>query len=137
GGGPGGKGGGPGGKGGRQGPPEPLSVELVNLSPATIERHYRASGTLEPLRRAELRPIRAGIIDALEVEVGDTVDAGQVVARLDGRELSLQAQRDRLEADNAQIELERLAGLEGSGAVAREEIDTRKHAVATATAAAK
>jgi membrane fusion protein (multidrug efflux system) len=140
--GPGGKGGKRGGRGrgrgrGGGGPAEPLAVELSKLEPATIERHYRASGTLEPLRRAELRPIRAGIINTLEVEVGDVVEEGQVLARLDGRELSLQAKRDRLEADNAAAELDRLRGLDASGAIAQEEIDARRHELESAKAAAR
>jgi membrane fusion protein (multidrug efflux system) len=128
---------GPGGPGGRGGPPEPLAVELTTLEPATIERHYRASGTLEPLRRAELRPIRAGIINVLEVEVGDVVEAGQVVAKLDGRELSLQAARDSILSENAAAELERLNGLNGSGAIASQEIDLQRHQAEAAKAAAR
>lgn len=132
----GGKGpGGPGGRGG--GPPQPLSVELIGVEPATIERHYRASGTLEPLRRAEIRPVRAGIIESLEVEVGDTVEADQVLARLDGRELSLQAKRDTISASNVEAELDRLRKLEGSGAIAREEIDARRYELESAKAAAR
>lgn len=128
---------GPGGPGGRGGPPEPLAVELTTLEPATIERHYRASGTLEPVRRAELRPIRAGIINVLEVDVGDVVTDGQVLARLDGRELSLMAARDNISAENAAAELDRLNGLDGTGAVASQEIDLQRHQVEAAKAAAR
>jgi membrane fusion protein (multidrug efflux system) len=128
---------GPGGPGGRGGPPEPLAVELTTLEPATIERHYRASGTLEPLRRAELRPIRAGIINDLEVEVGDVVSDGQVLARLDGRELSLQAARDSILSENAAAELDRLNGLTGTGAIASQEIDLQRHQAEAAKAAAR
>jgi membrane fusion protein (multidrug efflux system) len=138
--GPGGKDGkgGPGGPGGRGGgPPQPLSVELLNLEAATIERHYRASGTLEPLRRAEIRPIRAGIIDSLTVEVGDTVEAEQVLARLDSRELSLQAKRDDIGASNVEAELERLRKLEGTGAIAQQEIDVRRQELESAKAVAR
>jgi len=114
-----------------------LAVELTALAPATIERHYRASGTLEPLRRAQVRPVRAGIIQALEVEVGDTVTREQVIARLDGRELSLQAKRDSIDATNVEAELDRLRGLDGSGAVARQEIDARRYELESAKAAAR
>jgi membrane fusion protein (multidrug efflux system) len=123
--------------GGRGGPPEPLAIELTTLEPATIERHYRASGTLEPLRQAELRPIRAGIINVLDVEVGDVVEEGQVLARLDGRELSLLAKRDSISADNAEAELDRLRGLDSSGAIASQEIDLRRHELEAAKASAR
>jgi RND family efflux transporter MFP subunit len=110
---------------------------LVTLEAATIERHYRASGTLEPLRRAEIRPVRAGIIEHLEVEVGDTVIADQVLARLDGRELSLQAKRDQISAVNVEAELDRLRSLESSGAIASEEIDSRRYELESAKASAR
>src|SRR5690606_10271259 len=113
------------------------AVELETLAPATIERHYRASGTLEPLRRAQIRPVRAGIIEDLEVEVGDVVESQQILARLDGRELSLQAKRDRLDASNVETELERLRGLDGTGAIAQEEIDTRRYELESAKATAR
>ncbi|EDM73602.1 membrane fusion protein [Plesiocystis pacifica SIR-1] len=142
--GPGGKGGkGKGGKGrggygeGGGGGAEALAVELATTEPATIERHHRASGTLEALRRAEIRPVRAGIIEDLDVEVGDTVEEGQVLARLDGRELSLQARRDKIAAGNVAREVERLEQLERSGAIAAEEIDARRYELETAKAAAK
>jgi membrane fusion protein (multidrug efflux system) len=134
-GGKGGKGGGPGGRGG--GPPEPLAIELTTLEPATIERHYRASGTLEPLRRAELRPVRAGIINVLEVEVGDVVEDGQILARLDGRELSMAAKRDRVAASNVEAELDRLQALDASGAISKEEIAARRYELESARAAAR
>jgi membrane fusion protein (multidrug efflux system) len=131
------KGGQKGGGRGGGGPQEPLAVEVVKLQPATIERFHRASGTLEAKRRAEIRSIRTGIIDELSVEVGDVVEADQVLARLDGRELSLQAQRDKLTAANAERELDRLRGLEGSDAIASQEIDTQRYSLDTAKASAK
>lgn len=115
----------------------PLAVEMIAVEPATIEVYYRASGTLEAVRRAQIRPVRAGIIDALEVEVGDVVEADQILAKLDGRELSLQARRDRLTAGNAKRELERLEELDAAGAIAREELDARRYELESAQAAAR
>lgn len=128
------KGGGRGGPGAAQ---EPLAVAVVQLEPATIELFHRASGTLEAKRRAEIRAIRTGIIDALLVEVGDVVEADQTLVRLDGRELSLQAQRDSLTAENAEKELARLRELEGSDAIASQEIDTQRYTLEGAKATAK
>jgi membrane fusion protein (multidrug efflux system) len=128
------KGGGRGGPGGAQ---EPLAVAVVQLEPATIELFHRASGTLEAKRRAEIRPIRTGIIDELLVEVGDVVEVDQTLVRLDARELSLQAQRDSLTAANAEKELARLRELEGTDAIASQEIDTQRYTLEGAKATAK
>lgn len=126
-----------GGRGGPGGPQEPLAVAVVKVEPATIERHHRASGTLEAKRRAEIRAIRTGIIEELTVEVGDVVEVDQTLARLDGRELALQAKRDGLAASNAELELDRLRVLEGSDAIASQEIDTQRYSLDAAKASAK
>jgi membrane fusion protein (multidrug efflux system) len=126
-----------GGRGGPGGPQEPLAVAVVKIEPATIERHHRASGTLEAKRRAEIRAIRTGIIEELNVEVGDVVAADQTLARLDGRELSLQASRDKLIATNAEAELDRLRVLEASDAIATQEIDSQRYTLDSAKASAK
>jgi membrane fusion protein (multidrug efflux system) len=60
-----------------------------------------------------------------------------VLARLDGRELSLQAARDSILSENAAAELDRLNGLGGSGAIASQEIDLQRHQAEAAKAAAR
>ncbi len=135
----GGKGkGGHGRKGPGKGPPaaEPMQVNVVHLSPATIERWYRTSGTLEALRSAELVAVQPAIITKILVDEGDTVRDGQLLARLDGRELSLQADAARLELANLEAELSRLESVPGD-AISREEIDKQRYLVDSARASVK
>jgi membrane fusion protein (multidrug efflux system) len=136
GGGPRGQRGGPGGPGGQE-EQEIVTVETVAISPARIERRYKTSGTLKALRSAALVAVQPGIIKELTVEEADTVEKDQVLAKLDGRELALQASRADLEVRNLEQELERLEQVAARNAVAREELDKQRYAVQEARAAAK
>ncbi|PCC66949.1 Barrel-sandwich domain of CusB or HlyD membrane-fusion [Nannocystis exedens] len=134
-GGPGGPGGPGGGKGRRGGEAEALAVAVTTLTPATIERHYRGAGTLRALRAADLVALQPGVVLELRAEEGDSVAEGQLLARLDGRAYQLQAARDRLSAQNAAKELQRLEQL--SGLLSREELDKQRYAAESALASAQ
>jgi membrane fusion protein (multidrug efflux system) len=114
-----------------------MPVEVTGLSPSTIERYYKASGALKALHWAEIRPIQSGILRTLDAEEGDQVQAGQTLARLDGRELSLMAKRDTMAVKNAQRELQRLESIANSNAIAAEELDKQRYEMETARASAK
>ncbi|MFY0531063.1 efflux RND transporter periplasmic adaptor subunit [Nannocystis pusilla] len=123
------------GKGRRGGEAEALAVAVTTLSPATIERHYRGAGTLRALRAADLVALQPGVVLDLRAEEGDSVAEGQLLARLDGRAYQLQAARDKLSAQNAAKELQRLEQL--SGLLSREELDKQRYAAESALASAQ
>lgn len=129
--------GGPGGHKGRRGGPdgEPLAVAVTRLEAAKIERHYRGAGTLRALRMADLVALQPGIVLELKAEEGDPVAAGQLLVKLDGRGFKLQAARDRLSAENASAELQRLEQLRD--VLSREELDKQRYAAESALASAQ
>jgi len=138
GGGPKGQGGegkkGPGGPGG--GGPQAeaaMQVKVVRLSTAPIERWYQSSGTLEAIRSAELVAVQPAIIEKVLVDEGDQVQAEQLLARLDGRAASLQAEVAGVELENLEAELKRLESVSGD-AISREEIDKQRYLVEQARA---
>lgn len=126
-------GGGPEGKRGE----DALPVAIVHPEAATIRRFYRTSGTLQALRSAELVATQAGVVLELLAEEGDRVEAGQLLARLDGRAFQLQAARDSVTARNAATELRRLEQIAKLDAVSREELDKQRYAVEQALASSK
>lgn len=130
-----GSGGGEGKKGPGGGPPGEVAmqVKVVRLVTAPIERWYQSSGTLEALRSAELVAVQPAIIDKVLVDEGDEVQEGQLLARLDGRALSLQADAARVELANLEAELRRLESVSGD-AISREEIDKQRYLVEQARA---
>lgn len=132
----GGHGGGHGGHGGaRKGKGGPLTVGTVALERMRIERHYRTSGTLQAIRATEINAVQPAIIRDIRIDEGDLVQKNDVLARLDGRELSLQADVARVQLDNLERELKRLE--RASNVISAEEIALQQNAVAEARAAAK
>lgn len=83
---------------------------------ATVERStllvaVSASGDIEPQARVNLNFEGSGRVTEVQVEIGDTVQAGDVLARLGDRQLALQVQQAQAalklaEAQLAQIEAE-------------------------------
>lgn len=106
----------------------PLRVTVTHLEPARIERRYRTSGTLHAIREATITAKEPGILLAVLAQEGDSVREGQALARLDGRELALQAASSQLQADHLEKELRRLESASAS-VIAREEIDKQRYAV--------
>lgn len=111
-----------------------LKVATVSIEPRPIERQYSTSGTLRALRSADLVATQPALVEALLVEEGDRVKEGQVLARLDGRSVALQAAQAGLQLQNLQRELERLESVPGS-AISKEEIDKQRYLVEEARAA--
>lgn len=112
-----------------------MQVRVVHVSDAALERWYRSSGTLEARRSAELVAVQPAIIDKILVDEGDLVEEGQLLARLDGRALSLQANASKVELDNLEAELRRLES--AKAVVAKEEIDKQRYLVEEARASMK
>jgi len=85
-------------------PPAPVtSVEALRVSPAssmTVTRSFH--GQVEAAQTVALSFEQGGRLNVLNVDEGDRVEAGQVIARLDTRILT--AERQRLEASRAALE---------------------------------
>lgn len=112
--------------------PEPTAaanptVELP--TPPTLSLGVTASGEIEALRSADLIFRVPGTIGEVLVEEGDQVSAGQPLARLDVRELTLQVTQAEANLAQAQANYERL--VEGA---TEEEIAAARAQVAQAQA---
>jgi RND family efflux transporter MFP subunit len=110
----------------------PVKTFEVGSTNGTFNREW--PGRIEPTQNAEMSFGVAGDIIELPIAEGDTVERGQLLARLDARQF-----RARLDAEQAQlrfnqIEYARSATLVESGAVARAELDRRDRALAVSKA---
>jgi membrane fusion protein (multidrug efflux system) len=117
-------------------PDTTMRVAVTAVQPRRIERHYATSGTLRALRATDVVAPQAAIVEAILVEEGDVVKAGDPLARLDGRSMTLAANQAGVQLENLERQLERLESVQG-GAISKEEIDTQRAAVAEARAAVK
>ncbi len=73
-----------------------LEALTVTVTPQTLTPRIDASGVLVPLQSVNVSPKVAGTLVELLVEQGDTVQAGQLLARMDAS--GLLPQRERLQA---------------------------------------
>ncbi len=83
-------------RGRTRGPRLDLEALTVTVTPQTLTPRIDASGVLVPLQSVNVSPKVAGTLVELLVEQGDTVQAGQLLARMDAS--GLWPQRERLQA---------------------------------------
>ena len=79
-----------------------LEVLTVPVETTALTVRITASGTVEPLQTVNLSPKAAGILEQLYVEQGDQVTQGQLIARMESRDV--EAQRRQREAAVAEAE---------------------------------
>ncbi len=93
-------------EGGGQGrAPRPVSVDVATAQVGSLGADLRYTGTTQPLRQATLRTRIEGLLLQLAVDVGDPVQAGQLLGQLDPTLLQaalLQAQ-SQLAAQESQV----------------------------------
>jgi membrane fusion protein, multidrug efflux system len=104
----GGRGGGRGGRGGGGGPA--VHVETAPLQHISVERRVDLSGTLVSPDQARVSSEVAGIIREVRVQLGSEVRVGDVLVRLEPRELALALER----AESALRQVEAQLGIDRS-----------------------
>lgn len=132
------------------------AITVAEVETALVRDRVLGSGLVEPVESVLVQPQVEGLaIDALEAEVGDTVEAGEVLARLSDASLALErsqllASRASAEAAVAQAEAQlveaeataaeavrvrdRARQLRRQGAASQAAADEAEAAAATATA---
>lgn len=84
-----------------------VPVEAVAARQDAIEAFYSATATLEADGEAAVVPRVGGRITAIEVEEGDRVEAGDVLARIDDERLKLELARAEADLRRLRQDLER------------------------------
>ncbi|BDI30376.1 hypothetical protein CCAX7_24270 [Capsulimonas corticalis] len=84
------------------------TVQVASARRGTIEDRLGASGTLMAMRSREatLAPAVAGVLEALPVRVGQTVTAGQLIARLSNRTLLGQIDQAQAAVQQNQVQVQ-------------------------------
>ncbi len=96
--------------------PRPAPVETAAVAEGELARTFRYLARLEAAASAEIAPQISARIVSLEANEGSAVEAGDLLARLDDRDI--QAQIEAVEA-NIQAVKARLAGAKAGAAAAR------------------
>ncbi len=120
-------------------------VSVVVPGTERITRSVTFTGTIAARHDMQIAGDgETGRIAAVLVEVGDRVRPGQVLARLDTSTLQPEVERlaaaleqSRAEAELAEAEYGRAAGVSAAGALSKEEVERRRSASVTAAARVK
>ena len=107
-----------------------LPVRSYEVSRRDLSRHVQVASPVEPLRTVQLAARTDGIIESVEVEAGDRVEAGQLLAQIDVSEQRAELSRAEAALREAQTNFERLQRLrdqdyidEASFVTAQSELD--------------
>jgi len=99
---------------GNQGQGRPsLPVRAYEVSRIDLSRHIQVASPVEPLRTIALAARTDGIIDSVQAEEGDRVEAGQVLARIDVSEQRAELARAEAALREAEANFTRIEELRG------------------------
>lgn len=126
----------------RPAPPEPIrSVKLLTVQADALGTHIEYAGDVRARLESRLGFRVGGKLVERPAEVGQQVQAGQLLARLDARDLTLGSQAAqaqisaaRTQRDLAAADLKRFADLQKQGFVSGAEIERREAALRAADA---
>ena len=124
------RGGPPGGFGGAPATP----VETAAVVEGDIARVVMLPGTVEPIRTVGVNALVAGALLEVSVEEGDRVREGQVVARLDDRELQAQLRSAEASFEVAEAAFERARQLRERQVITQPEYEADRTAYEAARA---
>lgn len=112
---------------GRQGaPPGEAPARPVKLAPVVAQapaKRFTASGRIQAAQRAELSFDRADVVQEIPVAQGQAVKAGDVIARLDTRNLENMEKARAARFEEARLQLERIQRLFERQAVAQVDLE--------------
>lgn len=120
----------------------PVRFEIVEVGGAAMSRSF--SGIAQPGSASRLSFRVSGNVQAVAVDVGDTVSAGDLLAQLDSsdyelgvQEASAAASQARAEARNAEAQYQRVMALYENRTASRAELDGARAASESARAATR
>ena len=102
---PGGMRAGKGGRGGASGPMTEVSVQATKIQRISIQREVDLAGSLVSSDQAKVSSEVAGVVRQVLVELGQEVSTGQIVVKLDTRELELALQRAQSQLRQTEAQL--------------------------------
>ncbi|GAB4185517.1 MAG: efflux RND transporter periplasmic adaptor subunit [Wenzhouxiangellaceae bacterium] len=88
-----------------------IPVEISQVGTGTVAASYEGTATLEPERQATVVAKTTGVVLEILAEEGDSVSAGQIIARLEQDQYALEAERARANLERLENELERATEL--------------------------
>lgn len=120
-------------EGGRRGP-QAVRVKVMAVQPQVLEVRATAVGTVEPEHRVVVAAQEEGVVIELAVREGDRVQKGQLLARLDDRQLLAQLEEAEARLAEATGQWQRAQNLVQEGLITAAEADAARASFAVAQA---
>lgn len=131
-----------------QGGPPAASVRVDPVKEKTVDRRRNVTGEVRAARRSNVAAEASGLVLEMPVEVGDQLDKGDLIARLDDTLTHIEVTRREAEVDaaealiderkalveKAQRDVNRIEALRARNSASQSELDDAKTELATATA---
>jgi HlyD family secretion protein len=83
-----------------------VNAITVPVTEAALTVRITASGTVQPVQTVNLSPKTSGILEDLYVEQGDTVTAGEVIARMNNEDIQAQLRQNQAAVAEAEAQLQ-------------------------------
>lgn len=99
-------------------------VEAATIQPTSASIQLVRPGEVEPVKEANVAASLGGFVEKMDLETGDTVKKGQVIAKVDSRLHGANRKLAKVEVEDAKRELARLQSLKG--AVTKVRVDGAK-----------
>ncbi|HUP90681.1 MAG TPA: efflux RND transporter periplasmic adaptor subunit [Solimonas sp.] len=112
-----------------------IPVETAKVRTGAIDAAYRGTATLEAEEEATVNAKTGGVIESIQVEEGDHVRAGQVLARMETDKLRMEVARARATRDNLEAAFKRNESVFQRNLVSREAYDKTRADLDVARAA--
>ena len=90
-----------------QAPLELAAVDVVAVEPRVLTRMLPLSGTIAPFVQATVKSKVSGEIEQVTVREGQDIKAGDVIARIDTRNLQAEYDRELASVEKARADLQR------------------------------
>lgn len=115
-------------------PETTIQAAVIEITAAQVPVRVEVTGQVTAIYQATLSSRIQGMIDTLLVREGMKVSKGQVLIRLDSRDVQADLARATAEVDNAKAQLNRMKTLYAQDAVSKQEMEnaTRSYKVAEA-----
>lgn len=114
--------------------PAAISVRTVRVAPERVELTITATGAVEPRAEVIVAAQQEGLVTEVRVREGDRVAAGQVLVRLDDREIQAQLAEAEARRIEAEAQWRRSQALVADGLIAESQADTARAGFETAAA---
>jgi RND family efflux transporter MFP subunit len=111
-----------------------VPVELSRVERRAIAAYYKSASTVEADRLVELTTKVEGRITTLNVEEGDWVEKGDVLAEIENEREKVQLRQSELKLADQQRQLERNRAMVDEGLISESEFDVVRHAFEMAEA---